>query len=263
MDPTNVAVAVEGIYAELPYLLGVVQWEQISTEFEDTQLQLKSSQDEVRKMRLAAKLVGLLAPHEAARRRLQEALQALDVRRATLLAVAELAEQVGHETAVAAALRQAASQPNRGETRLVIVSAGGTQAKSIKLGNLRLDYGAAAEFAAGVLAMIHSIVSDETPLLLAAGALLLLRGLEKMTTVGLSEREATVFWGCAQASDEEKMAKENKILWHANRERARVGLKPLTVSELKNALFNLAQLRCVQRNPELDGIWQIREHYLK
>jgi hypothetical protein len=261
MKPVDVAVAVEEIYDELPLLLGAAQWEQIAPVVDEQLANLQSARDEDRQMQFAAELVGLLAPHEATRRRLHEALQRLDVRRATLLAVAGIAEKVGQDAAAASGLRRAAARPDRGESRVVMVSAGGTRAKSIKLGNLRLDYGAATELAAGVLALIHDVAGDKNPLLLAAGALLLIRGLEKMSTVALSEREATIFWGCAQASNEEKIAREEAILREANRARTAVGLEPLAAEEMKNVLFNLAQLRCIQRVSEREGAWQIRERY--
>ncbi len=262
MHPEKVLVAVKSIYPDLPSLLRAEAWQQISAELDAKITQLEAGSAKVEQLQAATDLVGLLAPYQAARERLRVALQALDVRSEVLMSLAELAEQVGRDTYTSHKFRQSAGQPAAGGTRLVILSAGGARAKSVKLGNLQFDFGAAAELAAGVLAMISEIAGKQDHLMLAAGVLLLLRGLEKMNTVALSEREATVFWGFVLACDQEKQAGERAILRYSNQERAKVGLEELSLDQLKNALFNLALLKSVTRVPAAKDKWRMVERYV-
>lgn len=144
---------------------------------------------------------------------------------------------------------------------MVVLSASGTRAKSIKFGNLRFDFGAAGELAAGLLATITKIVGKDDFLIITASVLLLLRGLQKMSTITISEVEATVFWGFALGCDEKKKAELQVIRRHANQERAKVGLEKLSTNQVMNALHNLAHIKSVAQISEPNDTWQIIEQY--
>ena len=140
-----------------------------------------------------------------------------------------------------------------------IWQSGPTKATSLKLGNLRFEFGAFSDLVTGVIIAISKDVLGEADVILkAAGVLLLIRSFYGATAIQLDEREATVFCGFAKAGRE---AKEKAILAYTNRVRDAVSLKPLDKQELGNALYKLAEIKSIEKMKGMPGRWRIVEQH--
>ncbi len=256
LSPADVLAALNIAEADLIALVGA-DWPKLEAQYRDLRARLEGDAGPAQ-MLAAAEVVELFAPFDAARERLNDALAAQTDAGAVLLGLADVAEQLGLDSAVSALFKDAAQS---GGPHRLILQKSPTQAKSLKLGNLSFDFGDLAELVTGLIATTHTeIIGQTSYILLAAGVLLILRALYKVTAVKLDEREATVFWGFAQAAQNGEAA-ETAILAQANTARAEVGLEALEPLELKNALHKLAEIKSVARAEGKAETWRVIEKH--
>ena len=256
VTPEHVLAALTDTDCELSELVGE-QWPKIEHQYRDLRYQLENSSGAA-KMRAAAELVQLFAPYADARERLNDAVAAQLETGAIVLQLAELAKQIGLDPATSEQIRNAA-QPSG--TERFIWQSSPTKATSLKLANLIIsfDFGMFSEFLVGLITTsIKDVIGEANGILRAAGALLMIASLYKATAIKLDEREATVFYGFAQAGRE---AKQDDILVHTNQVRQAVSLKPLDKQEMGNALHKLASIRSVVRVKDTPDLWRIIENH--
>lgn len=232
-------------------------WPQIEPRYRERLAQLEHGTGPAA-MLAAAEIAELFAPYEKARVLLHEAVARQTETGQVLLGLGDVADQLQFEPGVGARFREAALASER--TRHVLAS-GPTKAKSLKFANLDFDFGNLSELVAGlIVTTVKDITTQTDVLLVVAGVLLILKALYKATTVALDEREATVFYGFARVA-EKKLAKERAILAGANKVRAEVHLKPLDLTDLRNALFKLEQIKAIKSIQGEDGVWRIVESH--
>jgi len=250
-SPSNILAALNAAEPDLIALIGD-DWPQLADRYR----QLKAAlADEEGQWLASVEIIELFAPYAAARERLNRAILEQDLRGSVALGLADIAAQIGATPAAAA--------PPEPRMRSISLKSP-AQATSIKLGNFSFDFGEVSELAAGVIMTGSDVIGDlgvKHYVLVAAGVLLIARSLLKAMTVELSEREATVFYGLAQAAGPDKTATEAAILQRANAARKEVGLKPLDADDLRNALHRLAEIKSVGRVEGSPDRWQIVEQY--
>ena len=256
LSPENVFAALLSIESALPDLVGSM-WSQIQPQYHTLRTQLECT-TELLQMRAAAELVELLSPYAAARKRLHDALVAQTKAGAIMLALANLAKQIGLDSTVTKQLQNVA--PTSSSQRFIWQSTP-TKATSFKLGNviISFEFDVFSEFIAGLITTsIKDVIGEANGVLRAAGALLIIASLYKATTIKLDEPEATVFYGFAQAGQEARM---HLISTHTNRVRKTLGLKALKKKELCSALHKLAEFRIIERRKGTTDVWRIIEDH--
>lgn len=265
MAPEELAVILQQLEPDLPALVGVDAWAEISPAWVDRLNRLRTSQEPVEKMRLAAELRMMLAPYAPAREQLRIASGGVNQYQQWLTQVADWMEKNGGIQDQVDQLRAAAAlHTHTAQTRQVILQGVGQKAKSIKWANLEFDFGEATATAAGALAAISDIVDTARNYwLMAAGVLVIIGSLLKTLTQEISAQDAAVFWGVIQAQLQHPSRKVDtvKVVEHTNQERAKVYLEPLSELQVRHSLHNLVQLGSVQ---EMDGakeIWRVVETY--
>ena len=252
--PQDILEALKAHEADLSESVGE-EWPQIEPRYRELRVRLEQSTGPIA-MLAAADVAELFAPYEKARILLREAVARQTETGQVLLGLGDVADQLQFGPAVGARFREAALATER--TRYVLAS-GPTKAKSLKFANLDFDFGNLSELVAGlIVTTVKDITTQTDVLLVVAAGRLILKALYKATTVALDEREATVFYGFAQVA-EEKLAKERAILAGTNKVRAEVHLKPLDLTDLRNALFKLEQIKAIKSVQGEDGIWRIVE----
>ena len=256
LSPEHVLSAVADAEGEWPVLVGE-QWPKIEPQYRDLRYQLENTTGPTQ-MRAAAELVQILAPYAAARERLNEAIAAQTEAGAMAFQLADLAKRLGLDPDVSEQIRNAA-QPS--SSQRFIWQPSPTKATSLKLANVvvSFDFGMFSEFLVGLITTsIKDVIGEANGVLKAAGALLMIASLYKAAAIKLDEREATVFYGFAQAGCE---AKESVILANTNRVRQTVSLKPLDKQELGNALQKLGEIRGIKRVKGKSDLWRIIENH--
>jgi hypothetical protein len=268
MTPEQLAIILQELEPELPELVGQPAWTAIAPTWTEKLQQLQVSDDEIEQMRLAAELRALLAPYTPARERLRRATGGISQYQQVLTELAGLATQLNSDPHLGHQLRKAAAlHSHLAQTRLIILQGVGQKAQSFKWQNIEFDFGDAtemAETAAGILAAFSDIISPSSNhLLMAAGVLLVIRGLLKASTEEISEQDASVFWGLIQAQRHHPARHVNtaKILEHTNQERAKVHLPDLNEQQVRHALHNLETLSSVAQPNKAQDIWRVIEKY--
>ena len=258
LSPADVLAALNIAEADLIALVGA-DWPKLEAQYRDLHARLEGDAGPAQ-MLAAAEMTQLFAPYDAARERLNDAIAAQTEAGKVLLALADIADQLGLDPAVSAQFKEAA-QP--GSQQRFVWPSSPTQATSLKLENVALSFelGAFSEFVLGLIVTATKDVLGGTNVILqAAGVLLMIASLYKATAVKLDEREATVFCGFAKAPRKpDGGVKEEVILAHANAVRHTVSLKPLDMEELGNALYKLAEIKSVERVAGQAGTWRIIE----
>lgn len=250
-SPKNILSALIRAEAELINLVSG-DWPHLADRYSQLKAALANEED---KWLASVEIKELFAPYPSARQRLEGAILEQDLQGSVALGMAAIASQIG-------ASYEAAAPPEPRMRGIFVKSP--TQARSIKLGNFSFDFGEMSELAAGIVMTGNDLIGDfgaKQYVLVAAGVLLVARSLLKAMTVELSEREATVFYGFAQAAGGDKSAAEADILERTNAARKEIGLKPLDADDLKNALHKLAQICSVQHIETSSDRWQIVETY--
>ena len=256
ISPEQILSAIADAEDEWPVLVGK-PWPKIEPQYRVLRHQLEKTTGAAQ-MRIAADLVQLLSPFAAARDRLNDAIAAKTDAGAMVFLLADLAIQLGLDPAVGDQIRNAA-QPST--SNRFIWQSGPTKATSLKLANavIGFEFGMFSEFLAGLITTsIKGVIGEANGILKAAGVLMMIASLYKAVTIKFDEREATVFYGFAQAGRE---ANEDLILAHTNRVRQSVSLKPLKKQELGNALNKLAEIRSIERVGNLTDRWHIVEDH--
>ena len=260
LSATDVLAALRLCEADLINVIGR-DWAQLEPQYRQLFKRLESSAGPMQ-MLAAAEVVELFAPFDAARERLNDAIAAQSEGGKVLLALADIADQLGLDPAVSAQFKEAAQPGNR---QRFVWQSSPTQATSLKLENVALSFelGAFSEFVLGLIVTATKDVLGGTNVILqAAGVLLMIASLYKATAVKLDEREATVFCGFAKAPRKpDGGVKEEVILAHANAVRRTVSLKPLDMEEMGNALYKLAEIKSVERVAGQAGTWRIIEKH--
>ncbi len=221
---------------------------------------IQQSTDERERIELSADLVALISPFALARERLFLSLQAARTGHSILTGLASIASRLGSEPEKVELLTRFEG-PTNASSRIISQKNGSTGAQSIKLRNLRFDFGEFSALVAGILALVNDAFLEKKGLLAAAGILLAARSIYNAMTVEIAELEASVFFGFIQASDEERVASETAIRAYTNIEREKIGLPRLTEQEVKSALHRLARIKSVERLRGTPGGWRIIEKY--
>lgn len=256
LSPEHVLAAIADADSEWPGLVGE-QWPKIEPQYRDLLDQLENTTGPAQ-MRAAAELVQLLAPYATARERLNNTVAAQTEAGAMVFQLAGLAKQLGLDPAVSDQISNAA-QPS--SSQRFIWQSSPTKATSLKLANvfISFEFAVFSEFLVGLITTsIKDVIGEANGVLQAAGALLMIASLYKATAIKLDEREATVFYGFAQAGRE---AKEDVILIHTNRVRQAVSLRPLDKQELGNALHKLSEFGSIERVKDRPDLWRIIENH--
>lgn len=268
MAPHQLAIVLQQLEPELPELVGQAAWVALAPTWAEKLQQLQASSDEIEQMRLAAELRVLLAPYTAARKRLQRTTGSISQYQQLLTGLADLAAQLNSDPAQIEQLREAAAlHSHLAQTRLIILQGVGQKAQSIKWQNFEFDFGDATEMietAAGILAAFSDIISsDSNHLLMAAGVLMIIRGILKATTEEISAQDASVFWGVLQAQWHNTPSHVNtiQVVEYVNQERAKVHLAPLSEQKVCHSLHNLVRLGSVEQTNEEKEIWRVIEKY--
>jgi hypothetical protein len=158
--------------------------------------------------------------------------------------------------------RQMIATETEPTTRTIVLAPDGLGGgKSVKLRNLHLDVNQLSGLTLGAIAAVQNAVDKPHPLVIAAGVLLTIRSLIDATTVKISERDATVFWGLTQARDKDDMARESDIREQTNKARNEIGLDSLSENEVRNALHTLESLKSVEAVAKKRNTWRIMEKY--
>lgn len=259
LSPDHVLGIIRSAESEWPAIVGS-KWPEIEAQYHALCARLESTKGPTQ-MRTAAELVELFAPYADARERLNDALRAHTEVGRILLSLADLGNQLGLESFLITHLRNAAESFS---TQRFIWQSSPTKATSLKIANVLINFecGAFCVFLSGLITNTTKDVLGETnKLLQAAGVLLIIASLYKITAIKLGEREATVFYGFALAGRE---AREEDILADTNRVRLAVNLKLLDKQELGNALHKLAEIRSIERVKGFTDVWRIIEsHHVK
>jgi hypothetical protein len=256
VSPDQILVALAVSENEWPVLVGA-QWPKIEPKLNALRDKLEKSEG-IAQMRAAAELVQLLAPYTDARERLNDAIAAQTETGKIVLQLAEFAKFMGLDPEVSRQIRNA---PQLSSTKRFIWQSSPTKATSLKLANVvvSFDFGMFSEFLVGLLTTsIKDVIGEANGILRAAGVLLMIASLYKATALKLDEREATVFYGFAQAGRE---AKEDLILANTNKVRHAVSLRPLDKIELGNALHRLAEFKSIERVKGSSNQWRIIEKH--
>lgn len=255
--PAHVLIAAVRLAPELPGLLGPEAWAGVAPQLEAGVAALASAKDSGDQQRLALGIAQLLAPHEAAAQRLAGELAVVAAMEAELAARIERLSELRASTP--AALHDAVG------TVLLALAAGGERvididvagvggAVSKKSRNFKRDLATLAPIAgsaAGIFA--------PHPLLVAVGVIATLIAADQAMIARIPEREASVFWGCILSRSGGWEVDEVDVLRHTNEARRGVGLPELGPGEVRIALGQLAQLRCVEM--VADSRWRMIETY--
>lgn len=261
LNSENLSYVFSNIIDELPSLIGTTDWEKISHDFELKLEWLKKSKSETERIQLSSDLVEMIAPYSLARTRFIELIKILDPYNAIFVGVASIAQQIGIEKHITDQLKMVTSKEYYQGLKVMKIRKGGDKGKSIKLGNLDIDFAEMTELFASMVSTMAGIVGQTNYLLIAAGVLLITRSFHKALTIDLSEHEASVFWGFIHICDDKKISNGDDILKSTNHERKKIGLKPLSKEELKNALHKLASIKSVQPIEGRRNVWQIIEKH--
>jgi hypothetical protein len=155
--------------------LSILDYSNIEEQYLNLQKQLKNTVGPAQ-MRAAAELMQLLAPYDAARERLNNAIILQNEVGENLFSLADFADQLGLDSTVSLQLRKAAQA--RGPEERIIWQTSPTKATSIKMGNFNFEFGACSEFFVGVIATVCKDVLIEANLILKAlGVLMVIRSL--------------------------------------------------------------------------------------
>lgn len=257
--PECILMAITSIENELPDLVGK-DWPNIETKYRGLCTRLKSTTG-LEQMRTAAELQRLLAEYDNARKYLRNAIMSQTIAGEIFFNMAELTEQLGFDASVISLLREAAIQPISSER--IIFMDGPTRAVSVKLGNIRFNFDALINFIFGVIATISKNVLGQPNLLFkAAGVLTIIHSFYKVINIELSERDVTVFLGLINATGGPgNGVKEEVILDYTNIVRNSISLKPLDSLELGNALYNLSEIKSIERVAGINDMWRVIETY--
>lgn len=265
MSPEELALILQQLEPELPVLVGEDAWAEISPAWTDKLDQLRTSQELVEKMRLAAELRTMLAPYALVRQQLQIATGGVGQYQQLLMQVADWVEKNGGDQNQVSQLRAAAALHSQtAQTRHIVLQGVGQNAKSIKWANLEFDFGEATTTVAGALAAISDIADPERNYwLMTAGILVIIGSLLKTLTKEISAQDAAVFWGIVQAQVQLPSRKVDtaKVVGYTNQERAKVHLEPLSELQVRHSLHNLVAMGSVK---EMDGngeTWRVVESY--
>lgn len=268
INPDNLALTLEQLEPELPQLIGIEQWALLYPQYTQYRDQLRAHNNHVLRLQIAAKLIDLLAPYEPVQTWLRVAVDGLNIYQTALIELAAMARQLNAETRIVAELEEAAAfRTHTTQTRLIILQGVGQKAQSIKWQNFEFDFGDAPEMTetvAGILAAFSDIINpDSNHVLMAAGALLIIRGILKAMTEEISAQDASVFWGVIQGQRHHRPYHVDtpKVIEHTNVERAKVHLPPLSEQEVRHALHNLLALGCVAQTDEEKETWWVVEKY--
>jgi len=268
MNPDILALTLEQLEPEFPHLIGNERWTALHPQYIQYRDQLQVQNSNVVRLQAAANLVDLFAPYEAVQTHLRLAIEGLDVYKTTLTQLAAIARQLNTEPRVVADLEEAAAfHTHDAQTRLIILQGMGQKAESIKWQNFEFDFGDATEMtetAAGILAAFSDIINpDSNHLLMAAGVLLIFRGILKATTEEISAQDASVFWGVVQAQwhNTPRHVDTTQVVEYTNQERAKVHLAPLSEQQVRHSLLNLVRLGSVEQTDEEKEIWRVIEKY--
>lgn len=268
MNPDNLALTLEQLEPELSQLIGDEQWALLYPKYTLYRDQLQTDKSRVVRLQAAAELIELLSSYELVQTRLRVAMDGLNVYQTALVKLATIARQLNTESKIVAELEDAAAFHSHGiQTRLIALHGIGQKAQSIKWQNFDFDFGDAPEMAetvAGILAVFSDIINtNSNHLLMAAGALLIIRSILKATTIEISEQDASVFWGVIQAQRHHVPSHitTTKVVEHTNSERAKAHLPPLSEQEVRYALYNLVKLKSVTQLSEKEEVWWVIEKY--
>jgi pterin-4a-carbinolamine dehydratase len=277
MVPGNILAALNSLESELPSLTGKEAWETIKDEFSTLRLRLRDSNDPEERDRLASELIDLLVPYEHARDGLNEEIRLQHIR-AVLRDTMEtdlpaFAKAMGLdkkivEPSAAVALESIMAEPEdsvvsaEAGVRFIKIKEGGKDVgKTIKIRNFHLDLAMIGELAASITMTADKMIHHPDPQIVVAGVLLIIRSLTRAITIQLSEQETSVFWGFVLARDADNVAEEGLITKYTNKERAKIGLLPLTNEQVKNILCRLKALKSVELMEGEQDIWRIVEKY--
>ena len=261
-SPGNVLVAAVRLQNELSKIIGESEWQKIRPSYVDISTRLAANQNSDRKYDLALNLIELIEQHTNALLLFNNELQQVEFSRTILN---ELANQMGlsenlKSEYITSLLVSASEYVQLGNqsNRFIIKNEGVSgEAESVKPNNFILKPMELAKLILGIIPLGY----EANPLLLGAGILLTLITLKEATTIKFSERETSVFWGIIQARDGNNFADETEIFNCTNNERVKVGLPPLTIGELKDAVNQLEKIKCIEL---INGRWRLAERfYLK
>lgn len=265
MTPEELTLILQQLEPELPVLVGEEGWAKIGPAWVDKLNGLRTSQEPVERMRLAAELRTMLAPYALARQQLQIATGGVNLYKQLLMQVADWLEKNGGDQDQVEQLRAAAAlHAQTAQTRHIILQGVGQKAKNIKWANLEFDFGEATTTAAGALAAISDIADPERNYwLMAAGVLVIIGSLLKTLTKEISAQDAAVFWGMVQAQVQLPSRKVDtaKVVEYTNQERAKVYLEPLDELQVRHSLHNLVALGSVEKADGSHEIWRVVESY--
>ena len=270
--PHFVLVAVKHIHAELPGMIGDDTWQEIRRDVEQYITNLETNPNDKLSSR---QLYELLANYEPIRQRLGEEMQIQEVLSNNIAQqVRRNAEELGIDTAIAEGLIAAAynnlhwavdsnTVPESGEDlnhRGITMGEGGIDggAKStLRFKRFQLDLGSFSSIAAGFIYTTTGVIMapqapQVLPLLVVGVVLSLIGELHDSLKIGLSEQEASVFWGMIQATGSMHGAGlfVDTIATTTNHEREKFGLTFLNDKQIQHSLSKLKRIGSITQDGE-------------
>lgn len=124
-----------------------------------------------------------------------------------------------------------------------------------KVGNIELNFRTIAP----VVGRALPIFLGASPIVVWTTLLVTLPLISVAMRKEITEREATVFWGCVMAKDEDDIAVESDIIRCTNDDRKLAGFRSLSKNEIQIALQKLVELKCLKQTNS--NTWKILESY--
>lgn len=260
------------IETQLPLMVGFDKWQKISEEVHRLIGQLQTENDHTERLRLSARLVGLLVTYPETRSQLQVLVDthtgnefASQIADDLFVQLSLFKDQLeistgALETSIGVALNMIrfVSAVGDEQARLITLSASSVKdTKSIKLENFSIDWSELADLAASLITTLYGKAVH--PIVVCAGILLIVRSLLRMITVEISMTEASVLWGLIHSRDSKGYAKEYSIVVHTNSERARFGQSPLEDTHIIEVLHRLKLLKTVDFEDGQMRLWRVTE----
>jgi hypothetical protein len=271
VHPMDLQSALELLHGDLPRLMGKADWDAVPASFSAAIARLQTGSTREEQDRAASDIRSGLTGFVHANEEVLAQVAELTRFRQKILPIIrgslkddDIADLLA-TSIVRGVVRPEPVAPSASRTRGISTKTGGIGgAKSLKLGNIRINLDKVGEFIAHSALITAHESTHPNPLLIGFAILLLANCAREAATIRIPEHDATVFWGLIQAQKQpgnSESVSEPELVETINAERSKVSRGPLTPLDILHSLNDLAGIKCVAKIEGVPSRWRITEDF--